>query len=43
MYNHELVEAATTLGIEDELLQYLIIHERIERDPFHRHLDDITR
>lgn len=43
MYNHELVEVATTLGIEEELLQYLLIHERMERDPFHRHLDDITR
>jgi len=43
MYNHELVEAATILGFEEELIQYLITHERIERDPFHRHLDDITR
>ncbi|MHA2244134.1 MAG: DNA double-strand break repair nuclease NurA [Candidatus Hodarchaeales archaeon] len=43
MYNHELVEAATTLGFEEELLQYLLIHEKMERDPFHRHLDDITR
>ena len=43
MYNHDLIEAATTLGIEDELLQYLLTHEQLERDPFHRHLDDITR
>jgi hypothetical protein len=43
MYNHELVEAATILGFEEELIQYLITHERIEQDPFHRHLDDITR
>ncbi|MFX0122425.1 MAG: DNA double-strand break repair nuclease NurA [Candidatus Hodarchaeota archaeon] len=43
MYNHDLIEAATTLGIEDELLQYLLTHEKLERDPFHRHLDDITR
>ncbi|UCG03236.1 MAG: DNA double-strand break repair nuclease NurA [Candidatus Heimdallarchaeota archaeon] len=43
MYNHDLIEVATTLGIEDELLQYLLTHERLERDPFHRHLDDITR
>ncbi|MFX0016460.1 MAG: DNA double-strand break repair nuclease NurA [Promethearchaeota archaeon] len=43
MYNHELIEAATILGFEEELLQYLLINEKMERDPFHRHLDDITR
>lgn len=43
MYNNELVEAASALGIEEELLQYLLTHEKMERDPFHRHLDDITR
>jgi hypothetical protein len=43
MYNHDLIEAASTLGIEDELFQYLLTHEQLERDPFHRHLDDITR
>jgi hypothetical protein len=44
MYNHELVEAGAILGIgEEEIFQYLISHEKMERDPFHRHLDEVTR
>ncbi|MFX0087686.1 MAG: DNA double-strand break repair nuclease NurA [Candidatus Hodarchaeota archaeon] len=44
MYNHELVDAGTGLGIEEEeIFKYLISHENIERDPFHRHLDEVTR
>lgn len=44
MFNHELVEAGTEIGIDEEdLFQYLITHEKMERDPFHRHLDEITR
>jgi hypothetical protein len=44
MYNHELVEAGANLGIgEEELFKYLLAHENMERDPFHRHLDDVTR
>ncbi|UCE13823.1 MAG: DNA double-strand break repair nuclease NurA [Candidatus Heimdallarchaeota archaeon] len=44
MFNNELVEAGAEIGInEEELFQYLITHEKMERDPFHRHLDDITK
>ncbi len=44
MYNHELVEAGMELGLtEDELLQHIITHEKVESDPFHRYLDDTTR
>ena len=44
VYNHELVEAGIALGIgEEELFQYLLTHEKMERDPFHRHLDEVTR
>ncbi|MHA1993570.1 MAG: DNA double-strand break repair nuclease NurA [Candidatus Hodarchaeales archaeon] len=44
MYNHELVEAGIQLGFtEDDLLQYMITHENLENDPFHRYLDDTTR
>ncbi len=44
MYNHELLEVGIQLGFtEDELLQYMITHENMETDPFHRYLDDATR
>ena len=44
IYNHELIEAGIQLGFsEDELLQYMITHESLESDPFHRYLDDATR
>jgi hypothetical protein len=44
MYNHELVEAGTELGIgEEKLIQNMLTHENMEGDPFHRHLDEITR
>ncbi len=44
MYNHELVETGAILRLsEEEIFQYLISHENMERDPFHRHLDEVTR
>ncbi|MHA2225421.1 MAG: DNA double-strand break repair nuclease NurA [Candidatus Hodarchaeales archaeon] len=44
VYNHEFVEAGMALGIgEEELFKYLLTHEKMERDPFHRHLDEVTR
>ncbi|MHA1974950.1 MAG: DNA double-strand break repair nuclease NurA [Candidatus Hodarchaeales archaeon] len=44
MYNHELVEEGLKMGIDEEsLFQYLLLSEKMERDPFHRYLDDITR
>jgi hypothetical protein len=44
MYNSELIEAGIQLGFtEDELLRYMITHENLEKDPFHRYLDDTTR
>lgn len=44
MYNHDLIEAGLELGIEeDDLFQYLITSEKMEIDPFHRHMDDITK
>ncbi len=44
MYNSELIEAGIQLGFtEDELLQYMITHENLEKDPFHRYLDETTR
>jgi len=43
MYNHELVEEGLKMGIDEEtLFQYLLMSEKMERDPFHRYLDDIT-
>ena len=44
MYNHELIEEGLKLDInEDIILKNLITNERMELDPFHRHLDEITR
>ncbi len=44
MYNHELVEAGMDLGIgEEDILKNLLTHEKMERDPFHRYLDEVTR
>lgn len=44
MYNHELIEEGLKLGMDEEIiLKNLIINERMELDPFHRHLDEITR
>jgi hypothetical protein len=44
MYNHEIVEAGLEIGLtEDDLLQYMITHENLEKDPFHRYLDEATR
>jgi len=44
IYNHDLIEAGSNLGFnEEEIFQYLLSHENMERDPFHRHLDEVTR
>jgi hypothetical protein len=44
MYNHELIEAGLELGFsEEEILDYMITHENLEHDPFHRYLDETTR
>lgn len=44
MYNHELVEAGLEIGLsQEEILNFMITHENLEKDPFHRYLDDTTR
>lgn len=44
MYNDELIEAGFRLGVgEENLFQNLITQENMTIDPFHRHLDIITR
>ena len=44
MYNNDLIEAGLEEGYsEEEIFQYLITSENIEKDPFHRYLDDTTR
>jgi hypothetical protein len=44
MYNDELVEAGFLLGVDEEtLFRNLITYENMTMDPFHRHLDTITR
>jgi len=44
MYNHELIEAGLKIGLsEEEIFKYMISHENMEKDPFHRHLDEVTR
>ena len=44
MYNHDLIEAGLSVGLsEEDLFKYMISHENLEKDPFHRHLDEVTR
>ncbi|MFW9780470.1 MAG: hypothetical protein ACFFE8_16635, partial [Candidatus Heimdallarchaeota archaeon] len=44
MYNDELVEVGFQLGVDEEtLFKNLITYENMTIDPFHRHLDTITR
>jgi hypothetical protein len=44
MYNHDLIEAGLELGLsEEEILNFMIAHENLEKDPFHRYLDDTTK
>lgn len=44
MYNHDLIEAGLNVGLsEEEIFKYMISHENLEKDPFHRHLDEVTR
>ncbi|MHA1944514.1 MAG: DNA double-strand break repair nuclease NurA [Candidatus Hodarchaeales archaeon] len=44
MYNHDLIEAGLSIGLsEEEIFKYMISHENLEKDPFHRHLDEVTR
>lgn len=44
LYNDQLVEAGIAIGLsEDEIINHLILHEKLEIDPFHRHLDEITK
>jgi hypothetical protein len=44
MYNHDLIEAGLNVGLsEEDIFKYMISHENLEKDPFHRHLDEITR
>ena len=44
LYNHAFIEAGVALGIsEEEIFRFLLSHEYMERDPFHRHLDEVTR
>jgi hypothetical protein len=44
MYNNDLIEAGLEEGYsEEEIFQYLITSENLEKDPFHRYLDDTTR
>ena len=44
MYNNDIIEAGLEEGYsEEEIFQYLITSENLEKDPFHRYLDDTTR
>ncbi len=44
MYNHDLIEAGLSVGLsEEDIFKYMISHENLEKDPFHRHLDEVTR
>ncbi len=44
MYNHDLIEAGLNIDLsEEEIFKYMISHENLEKDPFHRHLDEVTR
>ncbi|MHA2174155.1 MAG: DNA double-strand break repair nuclease NurA [Candidatus Hodarchaeales archaeon] len=44
MYNSDIIEAGLEEGYtNEEIFQYLISNENLEKDPFHRYLDDTTR
>ncbi len=44
MYNNDIIEAGLEEGYSrEEIFQYLITSENLEKDPFHRYLDDTTR
>ena len=44
MYNHDLIEAGLSVDLsEEEIFKYMISHESMEKDPFHRHLDEVTK
>jgi hypothetical protein len=44
MYNHDLIEAGLSVDLSEEVIfKYMISHESMEKDPFHRHLDEVTK